>query len=213
MELADRLKAFQRTYRYREIALAGVRHFIGLAPPTILRWLLQASPAPVVRWFMWRTWQVLLADLGPDRRFWTELLSTILKTDLSKASLIAMMAAIADFTAHYRPTADRSGRPVLVLQSEQDRAFLGQPGRTLLRPNHRQTHPPRRAHQRPSPRSRHPRLDRHLERESQTIRLDQDRRRDPQLPHKMSGANFRRRTLVSYPVGASQRAGCGQGPH
>ena len=37
-----------------------------------------------------------------------------------------MMAAIADFTAHYRPTADRSGRRVLVLQSEQDRAFAAQ---------------------------------------------------------------------------------------
>ncbi|HEX6760510.1 MAG TPA: alpha/beta fold hydrolase [Propionibacteriaceae bacterium] len=108
------------------LAQTGVRHFIGLAPLTILRWLLQASPAPVVRWFMWRTWRVLLADLGPDRRFWTELLSTILRTELSKASLIAMMAAIADFTAHYRPTADRSGRRVLVLQSEQDRAFAAQ---------------------------------------------------------------------------------------
>ena len=37
-----------------------------------------------------------------------------------------MMAAIADFTAHYRPTMDRSGRRVLVLQSEQDRAFTAQ---------------------------------------------------------------------------------------
>ena len=53
------------------LAQTGVRHFIGLAPLTVLRWLLQASPAPVVRWFMWRTWRVLLADLGPDRRFWT----------------------------------------------------------------------------------------------------------------------------------------------
>jgi pimeloyl-ACP methyl ester carboxylesterase len=106
------------------LAQTGVRHFVGAAPLTVMRWLLQASPAPVVRWFMWRTWRVLLADLGADQRFWTGLLRNILETQLSKANLIAMTAAIADFTAHYRPRSeDRSGRPVLVLQSERDRAF------------------------------------------------------------------------------------------
>jgi transposase len=47
------------------------------------------------------------------------------------------------------------------------------------------------------PRGRHPRLDRHLEPEPETLHLDQNRRRNPQLPRKISGAYFRRRTLVS----------------
>jgi len=108
------------------LAQSGVRHFVGSAPLTVLRWLLQASPVPVVRWFTWRTWRVLLADIGPDQRFWMRLLRNILERELSKAHLTGVMAAIADFTAHYRPTADRSGRPVLVLQSERDRAFAAQ---------------------------------------------------------------------------------------
>jgi pimeloyl-ACP methyl ester carboxylesterase len=70
---------------------------------------------------------VLLADIGPNHRFWMGLLRNILERELSKAHLIAVMAAMADFTAHYRPTSeDRSDRPVLVLQSEQDRAFEAQ---------------------------------------------------------------------------------------
>ena len=58
----------ERVYALAQ-AQTGVRHFVGSAPLTVLRWLLQASPAPVVRWFTWRTWRVLLADIGPDRRF------------------------------------------------------------------------------------------------------------------------------------------------
>jgi pimeloyl-ACP methyl ester carboxylesterase len=109
------------------LAQTGVRHFVGSAPITAMRWLLQASPARLVHWFMWRTWRVLLADLGADQRFWMGLLRNILETELSKANLIAMMTAIADFTAHYRPgSVNRSGRPVLVLQSERDRAFAAQ---------------------------------------------------------------------------------------
>ena len=40
------------------------------------------------------------------------------------------------------------------------------------------------------------RLDRHLEREPPALHLDQDRRRDPQLPRRLSTPNFRRGTLV-----------------
>src|SRR4249919_3460009 len=43
---------------------------------------------------------------------------------------------------------------------------------------------------------RHPAMDRHVEREPETLHLDQNRRRNPQLPRKISGAHFRRRTLV-----------------
>jgi pimeloyl-ACP methyl ester carboxylesterase len=119
------LRAHPERGKALALAQSGVRHFVGSAPLTVLRWLLQASPAPVVRWFTWRTWRVLLADIGPDQRFW-RLLRSILERELSKKHLTAVMAAIADFTARYHPTADRSGRPVLVLQSERDRAFAAQ---------------------------------------------------------------------------------------
>ncbi|HLM21072.1 MAG TPA: hypothetical protein VK390_06050 [Propionibacteriaceae bacterium] len=55
-----------------------------------------------------------------------ELLRNILERQLSKAHLTAVIAAIVDFTAHYRPTANWSDRRVLVLQSERDRAFAAQ---------------------------------------------------------------------------------------
>lgn len=111
------------------LAQTGVRHFVGPAPITVLQWLLQAAPALVVRWFMWRTWRVLIADIGADQPFWMGLLHNILETELSKAHLVAVMAAIADFTAHHRPTpGDLSAwaGPVLLLQSEHDRAFAAQ---------------------------------------------------------------------------------------
>jgi pimeloyl-ACP methyl ester carboxylesterase len=61
--------------------------------------------------------------------FWTSLLRSIFYTELTKPDLVAMMAAIRDFTAHHRPKlGDLTGwsRPVLVLQSERDRAFAAQ---------------------------------------------------------------------------------------
>ncbi len=61
---------------------------------------------------------------------------------------------------------------------------------------HRQDDPPRRPQVRPGPRIRHPPLDRDLEREPPPIRLDEDRRGDPQLTRRIYGENFRRGTLV-----------------
>src|SRR4051794_27333832 len=65
------------------------------------------------------------------------------------------------------------------------RILLDQPGRTLVRPAHRQTHPPRRPHLGPRTGERHPGLDRHLEREPATVHLDQDSRRDPRLAGRL----------------------------
>jgi hypothetical protein len=111
------------------LAQTGVRHFVGAGPLTALRWLFQASPDRLVHWLVGRTCRVLLADIGPDQQFWTNLLRSILYTELTKPDLVAMMAAISDFTAHHRPKpGDLTGwsRPVLVLQSERDRAFAAQ---------------------------------------------------------------------------------------
>ncbi|HET9647510.1 MAG TPA: alpha/beta fold hydrolase [Microlunatus sp.] len=108
------------------LAQTGVRHFVGPAALTGLHALLQLTPSGFVRSVIWRTWQALLTDLGPDQAFWTALLRRVLDSELSKQQLLGMIAATADFTAHYRPQpGDLSGwpRPVLVLQSESDRAF------------------------------------------------------------------------------------------
>ena len=56
--------------------------------------------------------------------------------------------------------------------------------------------PPRRAQERAGPRSRHPRLDRELERQPAALCLDQDRRRDPGLTGKIYIPDFRRGILV-----------------
>ena len=60
-----------------------------------------------------------------------------------------------------------------------DRVKLDQPGGTLVRLPDRQEDPPRRPQVGPGPGSRHPRLDRAVEREPPPLRLDEDRRRDP----------------------------------
>jgi hypothetical protein len=57
--------------------------------------------------------------------------------------------------------------------------LVGRPGRTLVRPHHRRSPAAQRPPQRASPRSRPARLDPRLERRSQAVRLDQDRRPDP----------------------------------
>ena len=57
-----------------------------------------------------------------------------------------------------------------------DRLVLDQPGRAVVRLLDRPDDPPRRAQERASPRSRHPRLDRELEHQPAAIHLDQDRR-------------------------------------
>jgi pimeloyl-ACP methyl ester carboxylesterase len=107
------------------LAQTGVRHFIGPVPMAVLHAVLGVAPAGLVRSFTWRT---LLADIGPDQQFWTALLHNILDHQLTKAHLVAVMAAIGDFTGHHRPMPGdlEWKRPVLVLQSEHDRAFASQ---------------------------------------------------------------------------------------
>lgn len=110
------------------LAQTGVRHFVGPASLTVLRWLLRAAPTAAVKAVMWRTWQALLADLGDDEQFWTALLRDILDHQLTKTQLLAVVTVMADFTGHHRPTPGQmpAGHPVLVLASEHDRAFAKQ---------------------------------------------------------------------------------------
>ena len=75
--------------------------------------------------------------------------------------------------------------PALPRPLHPDRLILDEPGRTLVRPADRQADPPRRAHLGPGPGERHQGLDRHLERQPPAVHLDQDRRRDPELPRRL----------------------------
>ena len=67
--------------------------------------------------------------------------------------------------------------------------------RTVLRLRHRGPPATIRPPQRPRPRTRHPILGQGLEREPQTLRVDQDRRTDPRITRKTSTTNYRRTTL------------------
>ena len=75
--------------------------------------------------------------------------------------------------------------PALPRPLHPDRLVLDEPGRTLVRPADRQADPPRRPHLRPGPGERHQGLDRHLERQPPAVHLDQDRRRDLELPRRL----------------------------
>jgi hypothetical protein len=66
-----------------------------------------------------------------------------------------------------------AGRPPAVPPAlRPDQLVLAQSGRTLVRRTHHQAAPARRAHQRPRPGGRHPRLDRDLEQGPQAVCVD-----------------------------------------
>src|SRR6266404_1236134 len=77
-----------------------------------------------------------------------------------------------------------------------DIRILAQPGRALLRPDHRQPHPPRRVQQRHRTGGRHYGLSRSAQRTTQAIRLDQVRRRNPRKGRPRE-TSVRVTTLVS----------------
>ena len=76
-------------------------------------------------------------------------------------------------------------------------ALVAEPRRALVRRTDDQEAAPRRAPLRPPAQRRHPRLDRHLERRPQALRLDQDRRPDPRLDRPLLQPNQRITTLAA----------------
>ena len=98
------------------------------AAVTALYWVLEASPTAVVRWFMWRTWGALIADIGADQQFWA---GAATQNSLHRTVEGASCGGDGGdqglrrpLPAYSRRAPSRLAQPVLVLQSEQDRASL-----------------------------------------------------------------------------------------
>src|SRR6266581_5696466 len=76
-----------------------------------------------------------------------------------------------------------------------NRKLMDQPGRTLvLLPDNRSA-ATRRLQERPNLGERHPRVDQVVERRPQAVRMEEDRRGDPDLAQPIYLTNFKRRTL------------------
>jgi transposase len=82
-----------------------------------------------------------------------------------------------NYATHKTDTTGRwlAAHPRFPRARRPDQLVVAQPGRRLVRRTHHQAAPTRRAHQRPRPRGRHPRLDRTMERGSQAVCVDQVR--------------------------------------
>src|SRR6266702_1354210 len=83
------------------------------------------------------------------------------------------------------------------------RKLMDQPGRTLvLLPDNRSA-ATRRLQERPNLGERHPRVDQVVERRPQAVRMEEDRRGDPDLAQPIYLTNFKRRTLERCDQGGS----------
>src|SRR6266536_2957038 len=85
--------------------------------------------------------------------------------------------------------------PALRLALHPDLELVAEPRRALVRRAHHQEAAARRAPLRARAQRRHPRLDRGLERQPTTVRLDQDGRRNPRLHRPLLRTNQRITTL------------------
>ncbi|MBB5788434.1 transposase [Jiangella mangrovi] len=83
--------------------------------------------------------------------------------------------------------ADRT--PPLHAPLHPDQLLMAQPGRTLVRRADHEETPTRHPPVSPRTQHRHPRLDRHLERQPQALRVDQDRRPDPRIHRQILHPN------------------------
>ena len=103
-----------------------------------------------------------------------------------------------NYATHKTPAVAKwlDGPSALPHAPHPDLRVLAQPGRALVRATDRQETAPRRPPVNPGPGERHSRLDHHLERQPETLHLDQDRRRDPRTPRLISSTNSWRRTPV-----------------
>ena len=97
--------------------------------------------------------------------------------------------------------------PPLPRALHADLRVVDQPSRTVVLPPHHPETPSRHPHQNSDSRRRHPRVDHRMERRPQTVRLDQDRRRNPRPPRHISTANSWRRALGAPSAHSSSHFG------
>jgi DDE superfamily endonuclease len=99
------------------------------------------------------------------------------KIDAEVPTHLQVHVVADNYGTHKTPaiTAWLTSRPRLPHALHPHRLQLGQPGRTLVRLPQQSAHPPRQPHLGPRPRSRPTLLGQDLEREPQTLHLDQDR--------------------------------------
>jgi transposase len=96
--------------------------------------------------------------------------------------------------------------PTIRAAFHADLELVAKPRRALVLRAHQQEAAPRRSPLGARTQRRHPGLDRHLERRSQALRLDQDRRRNPQLDRPLLQPNQCITTLGSVPEPAQRIA-------
>ena len=98
-------------------------------------------------------------------------------------------------STHKTPVIKRwlQAHPRLRVALHPDQQLVAEPGRALVRRTDQQEAAPRHTPLRPRSQRRHPRLDQDLERRSQALRLDQDRRPDPRIHHPILHTNYRLR--------------------
>ena len=121
----------------------------------------------------------------------TEFRKFLAKIDTEVPDDLEVHLICDNYGTHKHPTVNNVARraPPLPPALHPDLLLLDQPGRAVLRLRHRRPPPTLRPPQRPGPRSRHPRMGRSLERQPQTLHLDQERRTDPHITRTTSSTN------------------------
>jgi transposase len=111
----------------------------------------------------------------------TEFLAFLRKIDAEVPADLDVHLVLDNASTHKTPAVKRwlTAHPRFVMHFTPTSSVLVEPGRTLvLRADHQEA-APRNAHLSAPTQHRHPRLDRHLERQPATLRLDQNRRPNP----------------------------------
>jgi hypothetical protein len=104
-----------------------------------------------------------------------------LKLVAKQYSRVKLHIVADNYATHKHPTVNGwlARNPRISMHFTPALGFVAEPGRSLLRDHHPPGHPSRHLHQRQGSHRRHRDVHRRLERTLRTLRLDQDRRRNP----------------------------------
>ncbi len=116
-------------------------------------------------------------------------LSTVISVAARAARAVACSSVRSSAHKRVRRHGDQNltaGSPPLPPALHAHRLVLAQPGRAVVRRADQQADTARRPQKRPSAGEGHPNLDRRMKHRSQTLRLGEDRRRDPRTSRQLS---------------------------